>query len=324
MALISSGVSLIRVSLSLLEITGIGKSLQEVEGTRQEILRQANGGGVEVDFLSESESLSKWIVDIYGLSGLKAARLELKSSRTIQDVWPSVDNVMKRTFGEGSETYDDVCQAVAKEPDQLDPIVTYCSTVLRSYMHHFTFAFDDTISKDLQEREAFVDCTWSFIRTALTIAKVRSRMLEIPIEAQIYGATLGKKEDDALKTKRAIRDSWVSQIRRICETSKPTTPLMVFGSTAQLNNTRFYVMDFMGCFRVTSIGTMVIPVDEKEDFANRMKACMITCLKFALAILNKMENRKKATFVMEEDETLKELSSKIPETSMSPIKYSNA
>jgi len=142
---------------------------------------------------------------------------------------------------------------------------------------------------------------------------------------QIYGATMDKKEDDALKTKRAIRDSWVLQMRQVCETSKPTTPLMVFGSTSHQSNTRFYVMDIVGCIRVSSIATMVIPVDG-GDFADRMRACMTTCLKFALAISTEIENRKKATFITKEDEkeTLRELSHMIPETSVSPIKYSKA
>ncbi|KAG0054768.1 hypothetical protein BGZ83_010444, partial [Gryganskiella cystojenkinii] len=118
-------------------------------------------------------------------------------------------------------------------------------------MHHF--AFGDAICNKVNEHEAFVDTTWNFVRTALTIAGIPTRMMEIQIDgnrdrkaeakqkggrqntarkadgvglyqdeqiyiaeaAQLYKATLEKKDDDAWKVKRAMRDGWVSQLRRI-------------------------------------------------------------------------------------------------------------
>jgi hypothetical protein len=35
---------------------------------------------------------------------------------------------------------------------------------------------------NLNERETFVDCTWSFIREAFTIANISTRMMEITID----------------------------------------------------------------------------------------------------------------------------------------------
>ncbi|KAF8925752.1 hypothetical protein BGZ47_003081 [Haplosporangium gracile] len=47
-------------------------------------------------------------------------------------------------------------------------------------MHHF--AFGDVIGDKVNEREAFVDTTWSFVRTALTIAGIPTRMMKIQID----------------------------------------------------------------------------------------------------------------------------------------------
>ncbi|KAF9915842.1 hypothetical protein BX616_005239, partial [Lobosporangium transversale] len=256
---------------------------------------------------SESGTFMEWIRKKYGYAGLRNARYRAPTSTAIKDIWPTFDTVVERIFAPDVVSYDDVCRSVVIEPDQLDPLVTYCSAVLRSYMHHFTFS--STVRKDINEREAFVDFTWCFIRSALTIAKIPSRMLEVQMDGskdrkvetkqkgtrqntprrvdgvglyndnqiyiaeagQVYGATLEKKEEDAWKVKRAMRDSWVSQLRRICETHRPTSPLVVFGSTSHLHTTKFYAMDFVGCFRVSVLSSMVVPLSS-DDFADKMKA----------------------------------------------------
>ncbi|KAG0302075.1 hypothetical protein BGZ98_007810 [Dissophora globulifera] len=46
-----------------------------------------------------------------------------------------------------------------------------------SYSHYFNFHSE--VPKDLNEREAFADLTWSFIRGALTMNKIESRHLEV-------------------------------------------------------------------------------------------------------------------------------------------------
>ncbi|KAG0323102.1 hypothetical protein BGZ99_002941 [Dissophora globulifera] len=46
-----------------------------------------------------------------------------------------------------------------------------------SYSHYFNLHSE--VPKDLNEREAFADLTWSFIRVALTMNKIESRHLEV-------------------------------------------------------------------------------------------------------------------------------------------------
>ncbi|KAF9425004.1 hypothetical protein BGZ94_007931 [Podila epigama] len=157
---------------------------------------------------------SKWLKDRHGSNGLREARFKYQASKVTEDMWPCMDG--------GDKTYHDVCKKAAAEPNQEDVIVVYVNCVLHSYMHHF--AFGDAVSDKVNEREAFVDTTWGFLRTALTIAGIPSRMMEIQIDgnkdrkaeakqkgvpeaAQLYKATLDKKDDDAWKVKRTMRDA---------------------------------------------------------------------------------------------------------------------
>ncbi|KAG0306168.1 hypothetical protein BGZ99_001831 [Dissophora globulifera] len=294
----------------------------------------------------------------HGADGLKHARLKPQVSNTIEDIWPSWTEVTDRVFASDVKTYRDVCKRAAAEPDQEDTIVVYVNCVLHSYMHHFSFG--DVISDKVNEREAFIDTTWNFVRTALTIARIPTRMMEIQIDgnkdrkaeakqkgsrqstarkadgvgiyegkqiyiaeaAQLYRATLDKKDDDAWKVKRALRDGWVSQLRQTCETHHPTKPLVVFGSTSHRDTTKFYSMDFVGCFRVSLISSMVVPLASGVGFAEKMKSCMRACLEFALMLLTEMDQREKAVFIdfYEDREELIDLAASIPATSLTPVK----
>lgn len=80
----------------------------------------------------EPGTFTEWIRKRHGHPSLKSARFKAPTWKTIQDMWPTFDTVMKRVFAEGVVSYDDVCRSVAKEPDQLDPIVRYCNAVVSS------------------------------------------------------------------------------------------------------------------------------------------------------------------------------------------------
>lgn len=59
-----------------------------------------------------------------------------------------------------------------------------------------------------------------------------ARQIYVTEAVQLYKATLDKKDDDAWKVKRAMRDGWVSQLRRTSETHHRPNRLVVFGSTS--------------------------------------------------------------------------------------------
>ncbi|KAF9103827.1 hypothetical protein BGX27_010368, partial [Mortierella sp. AM989] len=64
--------------------------------------------------------------------------------------------------------------------------------------------------------------------------------------------------------------------------------LAVFGSTSFNTETRFYKMDIAGVFRVYEFNRMVIPTT-RSGFGERMKACMLCCLEFALLLKSEPE-----------------------------------
>ncbi|KAG0037392.1 hypothetical protein BGZ83_003457 [Gryganskiella cystojenkinii] len=80
----------------------------------------------------------------------------------------------------------------------------YMQGVVLSYFYYFKF--DSEIPSSLNEREAFVDCTWSFIRGAFTMADIPTRMLEIAIngkkDRKAQFKVRGERQDCARKADR--------------------------------------------------------------------------------------------------------------------------
>ena len=112
--------------------------------------------------------------------------------------------------------------------------------------------------------------------------------------ALIQNAKVDKEHDDSWKVKRAMRDSWISQMKALCKTALPHTGMRVFGSSSFNAETKFYALDFSGAFRLYQINKMTIPL-EKESFAPLMRACLTRCLEFGLYLLWEIESRKNAT-----------------------------
>ncbi|KAF9280633.1 hypothetical protein BGZ68_007115 [Mortierella alpina] len=243
------------------------------------------------------------------------------------------------------------------DTDYLDLFNTYRQSVTDEVNHYFQFG--PTIPSHLNEREAFVDCTWSFIRGAFTAAGIQTRMLEVAISgskerktqvksrgerlevarkadgvgmhdqhqiyiaesALIYGATQDKMDEDCWKSKRALRDSWVSQIKAISQDAHPRTGMSVFGSTSHNRQTQFFAMDYKGVFRVRTLTSMTMPV-QADSFAAGMQQCILACLEFVLHVLDETERRnlaKKITLHKDREDFL-EAAATIPTTSNTPKK----
>ncbi|KAG0227750.1 hypothetical protein BGW41_003694 [Actinomortierella wolfii] len=238
-------------------------------------------------------------------------------------------------------------------------MVMYIQSIILSYSHYFKF--DSQVPINLNEREAFVDCTWSFIRGAFTMAGIPTRMLEITINgskdrkaqmktkgerqecprkadgvglhahqqiyiaetALIYGATQDKKDEDAWKAKRALRDSWVSQIKAICQKSRIPSDITVFGSISHNGETQFFAMDYKGLFRVKTLASMMV-LTQASSFAPDMRQSILACLEFVLHVLDENARRNSAAEVIsqEEREDLMEAAASIPITSSTPRRRS--
>ncbi|KAG9061128.1 hypothetical protein KI688_007758 [Linnemannia hyalina] len=216
------------------------------------------------------------------------------------------------------------------------------------------FKFDSEIPSSLNEREVFVDCTWSFIRGAFTMADIPTLMLEIATNgnkdrkvqmkvrgerqdcarkadgvgfhasqqiyiaesALIYGATQDKKDEDAWRSRRALRDSWVSQIKATSQTPHPRSGMSVFGSTSHNGETQFFAMDYKGLFRVRTLTSMMVPM-QAMSFAPGIQHCILACLEFVLHVLDESERRNSAAKMTshEEREDSLEAAAAIPTTS---------
>ncbi|KAF9158447.1 hypothetical protein BGX20_003396, partial [Mortierella sp. AD010] len=131
--------------------------------------------------------------------------------------------------------------------------------------------------------------------------------------ALIYGATQNKKDEDAGKSKRALLDSWISQIKTISQIARPRPGMSVFGSTSDNGETQFFAMDFKGLFRVRTLAYMAVPT-RATPFASSMQQSILTCLEFALHVLDESAQRNSATKIItqEKREDLLEAASAIP------------
>lgn len=198
---------------------------------------------------------------------------------------------------------------------------------------------DKSIPHSLNEREAFADITWPIIRGALRLAEIASRYLEVPIHGvderknahrnlinepkvhthfadgvglldggQAYLAEASvlfspdprKRHIDEYKLKRALRDTLISQIRRIAEESVPPSGTCVFGSTTFADKTKYYRLEFCGAFRLVQVGSMTVPITD-SNFGGRMRRCLTSALEFAAHIMQEKRQREGA-----QDATMKE------------------
>ncbi|KAF9397573.1 hypothetical protein BGX21_008721 [Mortierella sp. AD011] len=205
----------------------------------------------------------------------------------------------------------------------------YLSEITPIDISHY-FTFHDELPRDLNEREAFVGFSWTFIRGALTMAKIETRYLEVLITgvderknhdkdlrfdtkeagqfadgigfrgtSQIYLAEASvlhqpkaeKLLEDEFKLVRAMRDSWVSQLRATCRESIPCRAMAVFGSSSYRDETKFWMMDFKGVLRLFQIDSFLIPL-KKHDFGRKMKAAALSCIELAARIQMELEKRE--------------------------------
>ncbi|KAK3822650.1 MAG: hypothetical protein J3Q66DRAFT_329852 [Benniella sp.] len=240
----------------------------------------------------------------------------------IQQMWPTLEPIFERAFK--YESYDDVSSALFEESLK-DPIVRYISSIITSYEHYFKHC-GEIIPQDLNEKDAFVHLTWSFIRGAMTVIGIESRSFEVllvgvrernPISEtkemgqvadgialhgkdQLFlaGASClsqpnvdNKQWQDEFKLARAMRGSWVSQIKSTCHEAIPCRGMAVFGSYSYKDETRFWKMDFQGAFRLQEFDLFSIPTT-KANFGTKMKRALSSSLRLVARLQQEIENRK--------------------------------
>ncbi|KAF9924794.1 hypothetical protein FBU30_005286 [Linnemannia zychae] len=159
------------------------------------------------------------------------------------------------------------------------------------------------LNLNMNEREAFISFAWTFIRGAFTLTNIETRSLEVLITGveerknhgldlrletkqagkfadgtgfsganQIYLAEAvllhepkpEKLKEDEYKLVRAMRDSWTSQLKAICREYIPCRAMTVFGSSSYMDETKVWLLDFKGVFRLFHFDSFLSRILEDE------------------------------------------------------------
>ncbi|KAF9110742.1 hypothetical protein BGX30_007871, partial [Mortierella sp. GBA39] len=100
-----------------------------------------------------------------------------------------------------------------------------------------------------------------------------------------------KLKEDEYKLVRAMRDSWISQLRATCRESIPCRAMTVFGSSSYKDETKLWLLDFKGVFRLFQFDTFLIPL-KKRDFGRKMKAAALSCIELAVRVEMELQKRE--------------------------------
>ncbi|KAF8954366.1 hypothetical protein BGZ46_002941, partial [Entomortierella lignicola] len=234
--------------------------------------------------------------------------------------------ILDRVFQ--SSSYNGVAEAVRSE-DMRDPVAAYLMTIVMAYYQYFSFGCD--VPKDINEREGFTGMTWVFMHTPLTMYGVKTRYSEVLIKgvderknqdknllleskdsgqfadavathnrqqlllveaSQLHHTDAKKSQEDEFKLIRAMRDSWISQVRTISKLTVPHRGLAVFGCACHKDEVKVMKFDYQGVFRAIQLDHFIVPL-RKEDFSIKAKTAVISCLQLAAHIQDEIENRNK-------------------------------
>ncbi|KAG0286605.1 hypothetical protein BGZ98_005011, partial [Dissophora globulifera] len=81
----------------------------------------------------------------------------------------------------------------------------------------------------------------------------------------IHNPKADKRVRDEFKLARAMRDSWVSQVRSSCRETVPRRGIAVFGSTSSKDETKLWRLNFIGVFRLIQYAVRCISCAIEEE-----------------------------------------------------------
>ncbi|KAF9300428.1 hypothetical protein BGZ74_007912 [Mortierella antarctica] len=285
--------------------------------------------------------------------GKAASKLGLVGE--LHATWPTLTGILGRVFAKNH--YDDVAEAITDE-SMKDPVARYIMSVISSYAHYFTF--QDHVPTHINERQGFADLTWPFIRGAMTMTGVETQYLEVLISgvlerknlekddlteakqpgqyadgvaiwgdsqiflseaSTIHSPKAEKLRRDEFKLARAMRDSWVSQVRATCKHSVPLSGIAVFGSSTFKDETKLWRLDFRGVFRLVHFNSFFVPL-KKSEFGMKAKVSILRCLELAMRVKAEVDARGEDAAPLDHEmrELLEEAVSAIQSTSATPMK----
>ncbi|KAG0226145.1 hypothetical protein BGX31_007386 [Mortierella sp. GBA43] len=128
--------------------------------------------------------------------------------------------------------------------------------------------------------------------------------------SQLHNPKADKQFQDEHRLIRALRDSWISQMKSTCREAVPPRDFAVFGACTFKEQTKFVVMDFRGVFRLCQFDMFVIPLEKKRQ----MHMAVLACLRLAYRIQQEISRRRLATLATFEKQL--EMSEAIRKTSI--------
>ncbi|KAF9925601.1 hypothetical protein FBU30_004654 [Linnemannia zychae] len=189
----------------------------------------------------------------------------------LNEQWPTLTGLLERVFAKNH--YDMVNNAIANE-DMVDPVARYIMSIIHSYSHYFSFhnttRYLEVLVTGVQERK-----NWA--RDELTETKQTGQFadgvtiwggsqLYISETSSVLNAKTEKLRQDEFKLARAMKDSWVSQVKSTSKHSVPRRGVAVFGSSTFNDETKFWRLDFRGVFRLVHFDTITYQgMDAREE-----------------------------------------------------------
>ncbi|KAG0253235.1 hypothetical protein BG011_006477 [Mortierella polycephala] len=279
--------------------------------------------------------------------GRAASRMDPVSN--LREHWPTLTDVLERVFAKSH--YDSVSDAIAEE-SMRDPVVRYIMSIIHSYSHYFSF--HDAVPTNVNERQGFADLTWCFIRGAMTMTGLETQYLEVLITgvqerknwarndlidakqigqfadgvtiwegsqlclseaSTIHNGKAEKLRQDEFKLARAMRDSWVSQVKATSKHSIPRRGIAVYGSSTFNDETKLWRLDFRGVFRLLHFDTFFVPLKKTKEGILRS---LILAMRIKAEVSAREEEAKPVDHEIRE--MLQEIVNSIQPTTSTPTK----
>ncbi|KAF9924508.1 hypothetical protein BGZ67_009216 [Mortierella alpina] len=204
------------------------------------------------------------------------ANLVELSPINVNERWPTLAAVFGRVFA--SNSYDEVRLAINNE-DLADPVTRSLEVLITGVEERKNQNLD--LRLDMKQTGQFAD----------GVGFSGSNQIYLAEASTLHQPKAEKLKEDEYKLVRAMRDSWISQLRATCRESIPCRAMTVFGSSSYKDETKLWQLDFKGVFRLFQFDTFLIPL-KKQDFGRKMKTAALSCIELAARVEMELQKRE--------------------------------
>ncbi|KAG9060709.1 hypothetical protein KI688_009820 [Linnemannia hyalina] len=255
--------------------------------------------------------------------GRAASRVDPVSN--LHEHWPTLTDVLERIFA--NSHYDSVNDAIAEE-SMGDPVARYIMSIIHSgamTMTGLETQYLEVLITGVQERKNWarndlID-TKQIGQFADGVTIWEGCQLCLSEASTIHNGKAEKLRQDEFKLARAMRDSWVSQVKGTSKHSIPWRGIAVYGSSTFNDETNLWRLDFRGVFRLLHFDTFFIPL-KKGEFGKKTKEAILRSLTLAMRIKAEVSAREEEAKPVDHEirEMLQEIVNSIEPTTTTPTK----